>query len=218
MGSKRTVASSQPSFHTNRIPCVWDAQGGFARAEDGDAVAARAAATGAEEQELAEVASAYAAARVPHALATLIVVRFFLTAMCITLPVPCGVFMPVFVVGCALGRLYGYYVSILLSSDWWTRGTAQRAVLAGSYATAGGAAFSAGVTRAVSTAVFVFEMTGQLHQLVPVLLSVIIAIGVGNLHTPSIYNSLLELNKLPYFYSLPSATAASAGGRPWGAV
>ena len=39
----------------------------------------------------------------------------------------------------------------------------------GSYAVAGGAAFSAGVTRAVSTAVFVFEMTGQLHQLVPVL-------------------------------------------------
>ena len=31
-------------------------------------------------------------------------------------------------------------------------------------------------------------------------------------------NSLLELNKLPYFYSLPSAMAASAGGRPWGAT
>ena len=175
---------------------------------------ASAAAAAAQAQELAEAASAYAAARVPHALATLIIVRFFLTAMCITLPIPCGVFMPVFVVGCALGRLYGYYVSLLLSSDWWTRGTAQRAVLAGSYAVAGGAAFSAGVTRAVSTAVFVFEMTGQLHQLVPVLLSVIIAIGVGNLHTPSIYNSLLELNKLPYFYSLPSATVSSTRHYP----
>lgn len=174
--------------------------------------------TGPVTEEQAQVVATYAAARVPHALATLIVVRFFLTAMCITLPIPCGVFMPVFVVGCALGRLYGYYVSIFFSSDWWTQGTAQRAVLAGSYAVAGGAAFSAGVTRAVSTAVFVFEMTGQLHQLVPVLLAVIIAIGVGNLHTPSIYNSLLELNKLPYFYSLPSAMAASAGGRPWGAT
>lgn len=198
----------------------WGTGVNLALRDDGDAAAhaTLAAAVDTEEQELAEVTSAYAAARVPHALATLIVVRFFLTAMCITLPVPCGVFMPVFVVGCALGRLYGYYVSILLSSNWWTQGTAQRAVLAGSYAVAGGAAFSAGVTRAVSTAVFVFEMTGQLHQLVPVLLSVIIAIGVGNLHTPSIYNSLLELNRLPYFYNLPSATAASAGGRPWGAL
>ena len=44
----------------------------------------------------------------------------------------------------------------------------------------------------------------------------IVAIGVGNLHTPSIYDSLLELNRLPYFYDLPSTTSASAGGRMWG--
>ena len=146
--------------------------------------------------------AAYSAARIPRALATLVVVRSLLTAMAITLPIPCGVFMPVLVVGCAVGRLYGYYVALLLGSEWWSQGSAQRAVLAvrspspphtkpfpsrqknksaqyhvdgfrccvqGSYAVAGGAAFSAGVTRAVSTAVFVFEMTGQLHQLIPVL-------------------------------------------------
>ena len=74
--------------------------------------------------------AAYSAARIPRALATLVVVRSLLTAMAITLPIPCGVFMPVLVVGCAVGRLYGYYVALLLGSEWWTQGSAQRAVLA----------------------------------------------------------------------------------------
>ena len=74
--------------------------------------------------------AAYSAARIPRALATLVVVRSLLTAMAITLPIPCGVFMPVLVVGCAVGRLYGYYVALLLGSEWWSQGSAQRAVLA----------------------------------------------------------------------------------------
>ena len=51
--------------------------------------------------------AAYSAARIPRALATLVVVRSLLTAMAITLPIPCGVFMPVLVVGCAVGAGVG---------------------------------------------------------------------------------------------------------------
>jgi hypothetical protein len=53
------------------------------------------------------------------------------------------------------------------------------------------------------------------HGVEQVLLCVICAIGVGNLLSPSIYDSLLELNGLPYFYNLPSDSAASAGARWW---
>jgi chloride channel 2 len=57
---------------------------------------------------------------VPQALATLALIRFLLTTLDITLPLPNGVYMPVFIVGCAIGRLYGYYVSLLFSSGWWS--------------------------------------------------------------------------------------------------
>ena len=40
-------------------------------------------------------------------LLSLFGVKFLLTAISITLPVPCGLYAPVFVCGCALGRLFG---------------------------------------------------------------------------------------------------------------
>lgn len=82
----------------------------------------------------------------------------------------------------------------------------------------GAAALCGGVTRAISSAVFVFELTGELTHIMPVMCGVIVgiwhllllllrglsvdaAVGVGNFLSPSIYDSILEINKLPYFYT-----------------
>lgn len=43
----------------------------------------------------------------------------------------------------------------------------------------GAAAMAAGVTRTVSCAVMVFELTGQLNHMLPVLVAVLAAYGVG---------------------------------------
>ena len=56
---------------------------------------------------------------------------------------------------------------------------AEHQITAGGYAVVGAAAMAAGVTRTISTAVIVFELTGQLNHMLPVLVAVLAACGVG---------------------------------------
>jgi H+/Cl- antiporter ClcA len=144
-------------------------------------------------------------------LCCVVVVRFLLTISSISLPLPCGLYSPVFVIGCALGRIFGNGV-VFLFPDGLGGG---EHIMRGGYAVVGAAAFSAGVTRTVSSAVFVFELTGSLHNLLPVLTAVILSIGVGNFFTPGIYDSLLDINRLPYFYNAFTSPALQARGVEW---
>eukprot|EP01119_Soliformovum_irregulare_P019855 TRINITY_DN6369_c3_g1_i2.p1 TRINITY_DN6369_c3_g1~~TRINITY_DN6369_c3_g1_i2.p1 ORF type:complete len:531 (+),score=121.88 TRINITY_DN6369_c3_g1_i2:209-1594(+) len=118
-----------------------------------------------------------------------IVISFILTAMSITLPIPAGLYTPVFLIGAASGRLVGEVIAALVPS--WS-------VVPGAYAVVGAAAFSAGVTRTLSTSVIVFELTGQLSHMLPVLISVLLATAVGNIFGPNVYDRLLQGKGLPY--------------------
>lgn len=72
----------------------------------------------------------------------------------------------------------------------------------GGYAVVGAAALAAGVTRSASTSVIVFELTGRLNHMLPVLVAVLIACGVGSAFNASIYDMMMALNKLPYIQPL----------------
>lgn len=93
-------------------------------------------------------------------LALFIVLKFLLTAISLGLPVPCGLYTPVFLMGAAGGRLIGEIIALFFEDGY---------IIPGGYAVVGAAAMSAGVTRTISTAVIVFEVTGQLEFLFPVL-------------------------------------------------
>jgi len=75
-------------------------------------------------------------------------------------------------------------------------------IVPGGYAVVGAAAVASGVTRTFSTAVIVFELTGQLNHMLPVLVSVLLATAVGNLFNESAFDTLLSLKKLPYLPAL----------------
>ncbi|KAL6067906.1 Chloride channel protein 2 [Balamuthia mandrillaris] len=122
-------------------------------------------------------------------LAAFIVCKFFLTAVTIGLSLPCGLYTPVFVIGAAFGRLVGEIFAIAVPS---------LNVVAGGYAVVGAAAFSAGVTRTISTSVIVFELTGQLNHVLPVMVAVLIASAISSTFSLSIYDTLLQLKGLPY--------------------
>eukprot|EP00011_Vannellida_sp_DIVA3-517-6-12_P004637 CAMPEP_0114610798 /NCGR_PEP_ID=MMETSP0168-20121206/3787_1 /TAXON_ID=95228 ORGANISM="Vannella sp., Strain DIVA3 517/6/12" /NCGR_SAMPLE_ID=MMETSP0168 /ASSEMBLY_ACC=CAM_ASM_000044 /LENGTH=881 /DNA_ID=CAMNT_0001821753 /DNA_START=49 /DNA_END=2691 /DNA_ORIENTATION=+ len=128
----------------------------------------------------------------PNLYVTLVgfmVVKFFMTAVSLGLPVPCGLYTPVFMMGAAGGRLVGELVSWFFVEGY---------IHPGCYAVVGAAAMSAGVTRTLSTAVIVFELTGQMALLIPVLIAVIIATAVGNIFSAGVYETLLEQKRLPY--------------------
>ncbi|KAJ8410686.1 hypothetical protein AAFF_G00186430 [Aldrovandia affinis] len=97
-------------------------------------------------------------------LVLFIVMKFWMSALATTIPVPCGAFMPVFVIGAA--------------------------------------ALSGAVTHTVSTAVIVFELTGQISHILPVMIAVILANAVAQSLQPSLYDSIIRIKKLPYLPEL----------------
>uniref|UniRef100_A0AAQ5X3I1 4Fe-4S ferredoxin-type domain-containing protein n=1 Tax=Amphiprion ocellaris TaxID=80972 RepID=A0AAQ5X3I1_AMPOC len=104
-------------------------------------------------------------------LVLFIVMKFWMSALATTIPVPCGAFMPVFVIG-----------------------KKQMATCA--------AALSGAVTHTVSTAVIVFELTGQISHILPVMIAVILANAVAQSLQPSLYDSIIRIKKLPYLPEL----------------
>lgn len=81
-------------------------------------------------------------------------------------------------------------------------------IVPGGYATVGAAAFSGAVTHTISTSVIVFEMTGQITHIIPIMIAVLTSNAIASLLAPSIYDSIILIKKLPY---LPDLLPNSSG-------
>ncbi|XP_030072362.1 chloride channel protein 2 isoform X2 [Microcaecilia unicolor] len=134
-------------------------------------------------------------------LVTFIIMKFWMTALVTTIPVPCGAFMPVFVLGAAFGRLVGESMAAWFPDGIHADGSIYR-IVPGGYAVVGAAALSGAVTHTVSTAVIVFELTGQISHILPVMIAVILANAVAQSLQPSLYDSIIRIKKLPYLPEL----------------
>uniref|UniRef100_A0A7N8YIY5 Chloride channel protein 2 n=1 Tax=Mastacembelus armatus TaxID=205130 RepID=A0A7N8YIY5_9TELE len=134
-------------------------------------------------------------------LVLFIVMKFWMSALATTMPVPCGAFMPVFVIGAAFGRLVGESMAAWFPDGIHTDGTIYP-IVPGGYAVVGAAALSGAVTHTVSTAVIVFELTGQISHILPVMIAVILANAVAQSLQPSLYDSIIRIKKLPYLPEL----------------
>ncbi|XP_036233770.1 chloride channel protein 2 isoform X8 [Bactrocera oleae] len=140
-------------------------------------------------------------------LSIYIVFTFFISIVASTIPVPSGIFIPVFKIGASLGRLIGESMHL-----WFPNGVRYGGrlspIIPGGYAVVGAAAFSGAVTHTVSVAVIIFEMTGQITHVVPVMIAVLIANAIAALLQPSMYDSIILIKKLPYLPDLlPSSSA-----------
>ncbi|KRZ39481.1 Chloride channel protein 2, partial [Trichinella pseudospiralis] len=136
------------------------------------------------------------------ALLFFILYTFIMSGICITLPVACGMFTPVLLIGAALGRLFGELLVIYFPN------VSSLKIVPGSYALVGAAAFSGAATQTVSTAVIVFELTGQIVYMVPVLLGVALSIVIATYMYPSIYDVGIYLKRLPFLPNLLPTSSA----------
>ncbi|CAJ1066100.1 chloride channel protein 2c [Xyrichtys novacula] len=134
-------------------------------------------------------------------LVLFIIMKFWMSALATTIPVPCGAFMPVFVIGAAFGRLVGESMAAWFPDGIHSDGTIYP-IVPGGYAVVGAAALSGAVTHTVSTAVIVFELTGQISHILPVMIAVILANAVAQSLQPSLYDSIIRIKKLPYLPEL----------------
>ncbi|KRY33112.1 Chloride channel protein 1 [Trichinella spiralis] len=137
-----------------------------------------------------------------YALLFFILYTFIMSGICITLPVACGMFTPVLLIGAAFGRLFGELLVIYFPN------VSSLKIVPGSYALVGAAAFSGAATQTVSTAVIVFELTGQIVYMVPVLLGVALSIVIATYMYPSIYDVGIYLKRLPFLPNLLPTSSA----------
>ena len=80
-------------------------------------------------------------------------------------------------------------------------------IVPGIYAAAGAAALSGAATHTISTTVIVIELTGQIHCIVPLIITVLIANFVAKRLQPSIYDSIIKLKNLPFLPHLDMSPA-----------
>uniref|UniRef100_A0A8D0A568 Chloride voltage-gated channel 2 n=1 Tax=Sander lucioperca TaxID=283035 RepID=A0A8D0A568_SANLU len=130
-----------------------------------------------------------------------IIMKFWMSAVATTMPVPCGAFMPVFLIGAGFGRLVGEVMATMFPDGIHADGSVYP-IVPGGYAVVGAAALSGAVTHTVSTAVIVFELTGQISHILPVMIAVILANAVAQSLQPSLYDSIIRIKKLPYLPEL----------------
>ncbi|KAK7171325.1 hypothetical protein R3I93_003812 [Phoxinus phoxinus] len=130
-------------------------------------------------------------------LTIFVVMKFWMSALSITLPIPCGSFVPIFVIGAGFGRLVGEGMATLFPDGVSIDGHIYH-IVPGAYAVVGAAALTAGVTHTMSTAVIMMELTGQIGHTLPILISVILANMVSQSLQPSIYDTVIRIKKLPY--------------------
>ncbi|CAD5227587.1 unnamed protein product [Bursaphelenchus xylophilus] len=128
---------------------------------------------------------------------------YFLTILSLTLPIPCGVFGPSFIIGAAFGRLMGELTSVMYPDGFRSLG---RHINPGAYAVVGAAAFSGGVTHTISVAVIAFELTGQIVLILPVMIASLISNAICSNLQPSFYDSVILVKHLPYLPDIPSSS------------
>ncbi|NXE98449.1 CLCN1 protein, partial [Menura novaehollandiae] len=128
-------------------------------------------------------------------------VKFFMAVVATTMPIPCGGFMPVFVLGAAFGRLIGEIMASLFPNGILFDDIVYQ-ILPGGYAVIGAAAMTGAVSHTVSTAVICFELTGQISHILPMMVAVILANMVAQSLQPSLYDSIIQVKKLPYLPDL----------------
>ncbi|GFG36827.1 hypothetical protein Cfor_08654 [Coptotermes formosanus] len=139
-------------------------------------------------------------------LAGFTVFNFVFSIIGSTIPVPSGSFIPVFKIGASLGRMFGEAMHL-----WFPQGVhygnTVAPIIPGGYATVGAAAFSGAVTHTISVSVIVFEMTGQITHIIPIMIAVLISNAIAALLQPSLYDSIILIKKLPYLPDLlPSSS------------
>jgi chloride channel 3/4/5 len=151
--------------------------------------------------------------------------RTFLTIFTFGLRVPAGLFIPSLAIGAALGRAVGigmqqlvrYYPEATVFSEC---SQATECVTPGVYAMLGAAAVLGGVTRmTVSLVVIIFELTGELSVMVPIMFAVLIAKWVGDaLGVDGIYDEHILLNEYPfldnkaeYRFNVPASEVMTSG-------
>ena len=132
-------------------------------------------------------------------------VGFFFTVITFGLQIPAGIILPSMAIGALIGRAVGiamemwfdafpgFFLFVRCAPDI-------PCITPGTYAIIGAASALAGVTRmTVSIVVIMFELTGALTYVLPIMIAVMLSKWVGDAISPQgIYESWIHFNEYPF--------------------
>ncbi|KND04750.1 uncharacterized protein SPPG_00455 [Spizellomyces punctatus DAOM BR117] len=146
-------------------------------------------------------------------------IKIFFTIFTFGIRVPAGIFIPSMAVGACVGRALGIGMQLwqMAYPNMWMFSSCkphEQCVTPGTYAMVGAAAALGGVTRmTVSLTVIMFELTGALTYILPIMLTVMVSKWVGDaLGKASIYDALIELNGYPFLDAKEEYTYSTTVG------
>ncbi|XP_069193313.1 H(+)/Cl(-) exchange transporter 5 isoform X7 [Procambarus clarkii] len=147
-------------------------------------------------------------------LALALVFKCVVTVFTFGIKVPCGLFIPSLAMGAIIGRLVGigmeqlaYFNFSSHNQDWAVFAgecsTGENCITPGLYAMVGAAAVLGGVTRmTVSLVVIMFELTGGVRYIVPLMAAVMASKWIGDAFgREGIYDAHIILNGYPFLDS-----------------
>ncbi|KAG8994627.1 hypothetical protein FRB94_012632 [Tulasnella sp. JGI-2019a] len=132
------------------------------------------------------------------------VVKTVLTAWTFGMNLPAGIFLPTIAIGAAIGRSVGIFLQELhrtYPTAWiFTSCPPEgQCIYPGFYAVVGAAALLGGVTRmTVSLVVILFELTGALSHVLPIMLAVMSSKFVGDYFGKGVYDTWIAMHGYPY--------------------
>ncbi|KAI1104214.1 chloride channel [Jackrogersella minutella] len=136
------------------------------------------------------------------------VLGFFLASITFGLQIPAGIILPSMAIGALSGRAVGIIMEIWQHNHpgffaFSTCDPGRPCVTPGVYAMIGAAATLAGVTRmTVSIVVIMFELTGALTYVLPIMVAVMLSKWVGDAFSRrGIYESWIHFNEYPFLDS-----------------
>lgn len=138
-----------------------------------------------------------------------LILKLIMTIFTFGMKVPCGLFIPSLCLGGIMGRIVGIGMEQLAYNYpkiWLFNGecsTKENCITPGLYAMVGAAAVLGGVTRmTVSLVVIMFELTGGVRYIVPLMAAAMASKWVGDaLGRQGIYDAHIALNGYPFLDS-----------------
>lgn len=135
-----------------------------------------------------------------------LIVKLLITIFTFGIKVPSGIFIPSLTMGAIVGRLIGIGMEQIARNNknsWLFKEacrTGENCITPGLYAMIGAAACLGGVTRmTVSLVVVMFEMTGSVNYIVPLMVAIMTSKWVGDAFgKEGIYDAHIQLNCYPF--------------------
>ena len=133
------------------------------------------------------------------------ILGFFLASVTFGLQIPAGIILPSLAIGALYGRAMGLILEVWQQAHpgWIVFSSCEPdvpCIIPGTYAIVGAASALAGTSRmTVSIVVIMFELTGALTYVLPIMIAVMISKWVGDAIEPrSIYEAWIHFNGYPF--------------------